>query len=143
MVIDEIVEKLRTLQVFLDTPEQPNSVRENAEIFEKCTSLEDIRKEASKRHWGCGSGQFVYFHLRSLLKDQEYKTEFLEDAKRQLGGLGISLEHIEDYYQSGVDPGCIFTSRYEEQYSLDVRVNFYDKANQFALNKMREWLGFK
>jgi len=60
-----------------------------------------------------------------------------------LGKLGISAEHIEEYFQSGTDPGLFFTLKYEEQYDADVRVSFYQKADQFALDKIRRWLGFE
>lgn len=144
MVEDEVVEKLRGLRVFPDTEKNPNSVRENAEIFEKCTSLDAIGQEAAKRHWGCGSTQFVYFHLEALLKDEGYKSRFLEQARQELGGLGISSEHIYEFYQSsGADPGLVFTLRYDKQYDVDIRRPFYKRADQFALDKMREWLGFE
>jgi len=144
MVSDEIVERLRTLEVFPDTPEHPNTVRESAEIFEKCTTLDDIGREAAERHWGCGSEQFVHFYLGALLEHEpEYKSKFLEEAKRQFGELGILPEHIEEYFQYSGSAGLVFTLRYEEQYSADVRMNFYEKADQFALNKMKEWLGIQ
>ena len=144
MTIDEAVKNLRSLGVFPDTPENPNSVRENAEIFKKCTTLYAIGEEAGKRHWGCGSGQFIYFHLGALLKrEPEYKSRFLEEAEKQLSGLGISAQHIDEYFELGTDPGLVFTFRYEEQYNAYVRVLFYEKADQFALDKMRQWLGYK
>jgi len=144
MATNETIEKLRTLGVFPDTPENPNSVRENAEIFEKCTTLSAIGEEAGRRHWGCGSGQFLYFHLEALLKKEpEYKSRFLEEAKKQLGSLGISAHHIDEYFESSSDPGLAFTFRHEEDYNADIRSTFYEKADQFALDKMRQWLNYK
>lgn len=144
MAVDEIVERLRTLEVFSDTLEHPNSIREHADIFEKCTTLEAIRQEAVRGHWGCGSKQFVYFHLRALLKKElEYKSRFLEEAKQQLGNCGISAQHIDDYFEFCPDPGPIFIARHGRQYNADVIASFYEKTDQFALDKIREWLGFK
>jgi hypothetical protein len=90
-----------------------------------------------------GSGQFVYFHLNALLKkDPEFKTRFLEEAKKELGGLGVSAEHIENFFQySDASPGLSFTLRHERQYSKEIRVPFYEKADQFALDKIKQWLG--
>lgn len=144
MVDEKTVEKLRTLDVFPDTEKNPNSVRENAEIFEKCTTLDEIEKEAAKQRLGVGSRQFLYFHLGELLKkDTEYRARFLEEAKERFGGLGIQPEHIEEYFQSGTaDPIYKFSLAHGEHYAKEVRKPFYDKANQFTLEKMRAWLGF-
>ncbi len=137
------VEKLRTLGVFPDTLKRPNSVKENTEIFERCGTLEEISVEVSKRHWACSPGQFVYFHLEALLKqDPNYKFKFIEDAKECLRKSSVSPEHIQGYFQSGADPGLVFRLNHEGEYGQEIRRPFYNKANQFALNKLREWLGF-
>lgn len=131
-----VVEKLKVLGVF-----PKNDKNEIAEIFEKCTNLYEIGKECGRRHWSCGSGQFVYFHLEALMKKEpEYRAGFLADAKQGLGGFGISPEHIEEYFSSGTDPSSVFSLIYEKQYDIDARMNFYEKANQFALDRMKKWL---
>src|SRR3989344_9303632 len=104
MISARVVERLRELRVF------PESVGENAEIFEKCTALETIEQEMANRHFTCGANQFLYFHLNALLNSNpHYRVIFLEEAKQQLGGLGISSEHIEEYYDARADdPELLF-----------------------------------
>ncbi|MBN2453957.1 hypothetical protein JXB11_00260 [Candidatus Woesearchaeota archaeon] len=144
MAEESAVEKLRSLKVFPDLPEHPNNIREHIKIFEKCKTLDDIVQVARKEHWGAGSGQFVYFHLHALLaSDSAYKLKFLEEAKKDLADSGIKPEHIEEYFQSSRDPGISFSFDYSEEYDLDTRKSFYQRADQFALDKMREWLGFE
>lgn len=75
-------------------------------------------------------------------RDPAYERSFLEQAKQELSKSGITPEHIEDYFQSGTDPQSVFALKYEEKYSMDVREKFYKEADQFALDKMRDWLGF-
>ncbi|MBI4896599.1 MAG: hypothetical protein HY832_03570 [Candidatus Aenigmarchaeota archaeon] len=78
------------------------------------------------------------------MQNDVYRSGFLEQAKQQLGGLGISPEHIEEYFQSGRDPGLFFTLKYQNQYEIGtIGVPFYERADQFALDKIREWLGFE
>lgn len=146
MVQDEVVERLRTLKVFPDRKEKPNSVRTNAEIFERCATLEHFAREALQ---SCGDRQFIYFHLNALLElEPDYKFRFLEDAKQLLIGIGITPQHIEEYFQSGADNSLVFTMTHgpnglsDDQYPMDVLKPFYRWADQFALDKMREWLGF-
>ncbi|MBI2107322.1 hypothetical protein HYT57_05045 [Candidatus Woesearchaeota archaeon] len=145
MVQDKVVEKLRTLKVFPDKKEKPNSVRTNAGIFERCTTLEQFKREDLE---SCGDRQFVYFHLNALLEfEPDYKTRFLEEAKQRLAETGITPRHIEKYFQSGADNSLVFTMTHgpnglsEDQYPMDVLRPFYSQADQFALDKMREWLG--
>jgi hypothetical protein len=102
------------LNVFQDTPENPNSIMECAGIFERCTTLAAIGQEMVKMKSACGSGQFVYFHLNALLKkDPEFKTRFLEEAKEKLCGLGITQEDIQEFFQCGTEPGLILTFKHE------------------------------
>ncbi len=136
MVSPQAVEKLTQLGVF------PKTVGVNAEIFERCSTLETITQEAINLGWSCGSGQFVYFHLGEMLKDEKYKSSFLKKAKEELGSSGISSDHILEYYQSGADPGLVFSIRHGE-YIAPVRKAFYERANQFSLNQIREWLGYR
>ena len=142
MPTDELVERLRTLGVFPDSPKNPNSVRDCAEVFERCETLDDIGQDAGRRHWSCGSGQFVYFHLEGLFKyDPEFKTRFLAEAQQQLDNLGIKPDHITEYYQSGADPQLVFMFRHEGEYAKEVRLSFDRKADQFAFNQLKGWLG--
>ena len=137
------VERLRSLGVFPDTAKNPNSVRENAEIFERSATIDAIRQEMRVNGWALGGTQFVYFHLEALLeRDSEFKSKFLEEAKTGFSGLGISAEHIEEFFQCGADPDFVFTLRHERQYNKETRAPFYEKADQFSLDRIRQWLGY-
>ncbi len=136
MVSPQAVKKLTQLGVF------PKTVSVNADVFEHCSSLEEISKEAIKFGWSCSPGQFIYFHLGELLKDKHYNSQFIKEAEQVLGGLGISSRHIDEYYHLGADPELVFSLRHGV-YTSTIRKTFYDRANQFTLDKMREWLGFK
>ena len=136
MVRKELVEKLSLLNVF------PTTVEKSAGIFERGRTLEDIRKEADLGT--CGNEQFIYFHLEALFGyDPDYKTRFLAEAQNKLGNAGIKQEHVAEYFQIGADPGLVFMFRHETEYNPDVRTTFYQRANQFALDKIREWLEIK
>lgn len=143
MELEQLVEKLKILGVF------PKTVDESAEIFRSCTNIEAIAEEVGRRHYTCGEEQFVYFHLGALLRDSEFKAKFLTDARKELDNQGIRPEHIDEYFQSGADPGLVFMSTHEEygpseiKYPREVMLTFSKRADQFALDKMREWLGVK
>ena len=140
---DYAVERLRSLGVFPDTAKNPNSVRENAEIFERSATIDAIRQEMRVNGWALGGTQFVYFHLEALLeRDSKFKSKFLEEAKTGFSGLGISAEHIEEFFQCGADPDFVFTLRHERQYNKETRAPFYEKADQFSLERIRQWLGY-
>ena len=138
MELEQVVEKLRALGVF------SNNLRENAEIFKKSKTLDDVKREVIKWYPACGSSQFVYIHLVALLKhNPEYTSGFLEESKRALGKFGIKPEHIVEYFQSGTSPIMMFTFEHGKEYNIDDRIKFYQMADQFALDKIREWLGIQ
>ena len=136
------VQRLRSLDVFPDTPKRPNSVRENAELFRKCATMSILKQEIPRS--SCSLEQFLYFHLEALLKkDPEFRSSFLKEAKEKLGGLGISAEHIEEYFQNGCgDPEMVLYVKHEGRYDIKAVGLFCEKADQFALDKMRQWLGY-
>ncbi|HIH50364.1 MAG: hypothetical protein ABSE71_00110 [Candidatus Micrarchaeaceae archaeon] len=137
IILTRAIEKLRPLNVF------PDNIRENAEIFERSTTIGAIGQEMVKIGSACGGSQFVYFHLKAMLeRDSEFRSGFLDCAKKELGGFGISAEHVEEFFLAGTGAGLLFTLRHEKQYSKEVRVPFYERADQFALDKIRQWLGY-
>ena len=134
MGLEQAVEKLRTLDVF------PKTVAESAEIFRDCTTTDAIGNQVGGRHYSsCGTEQFIFFHLEALMeKDPEFKARLFRGAIQRLGDSGIKPSHIEEYFQIGADPGLSFLFRHEEEYERDVRLGFNQRANQYALNQMRE-----
>ena len=145
MGLEQIVEKLKVIGVF------PKTVNESAEIFRDCAKPEAIAGEVCRRHYTCGEEQFIYFHLGALFKyDSQFKSKFLADARQELGNLGILPENIDEYFQSGGDPSLVFMLSHEQEYGLseikyprDVMLAFSKRADQFALDKLREWIGVK
>jgi len=138
MGLEQVVEKLKMLKVF------PKTVVENAEIFRDCPIVDAVGREMARRHYTCSEGQFIYFHLHALMeKDPGFKARFLVEAVKKLRDSAIQPIHIDEYFQSGEDPGLVFTLKYEREYDRDARLAFYQRANQFALYKMREWLGIQ
>lgn len=135
MTNQEAVERLRRLGVF------PRQSEENSEIFERYTDVQGIGEGIARPGWTVGTQQFIYFHLEEILKDPDYKAEFLQEARQCLADSRIKPEHVEEYFNSGADPGLVFTLRHEE-YGRDVRMPFFERADQFALHKIRQWLGF-
>ncbi len=140
MAEDTLVERLRTLGVFPDTPQSPNSVRENANILAQCATLDEIGSEVATRRFSVSAGQFVFYHLQALLQQHDYEQGFMAHAKEKLGGLGIQPAHIAEYFQS-TNPGLVFDLKHEDVYGRTERDAFYEKANQFALDSLREWMG--
>ena len=126
-----IEEKLRVLNVF------PNSIDETAEIFQKVQNEEDVKKEMGERSYSCGSEQFIFFHFHSLLGLQ---PEILQEAEKQLSDLGVSPEHIKEYMKDEQQQSLIFTLRHEDKYPFEVREPFYQKANQFTLDRIKQYL---
>lgn len=137
MANQEAVERLRTLGVF------PNQAEENAEIFERYRDVKTSIIDACRRRPTALSGrQFVYHYLDALLKkDPEYRARFLQEARQQLGGFGVKPEHIEEYFQLGPEGGYIFCAEHKEY--RDIPDSFFDTADQFALDRIRQWLGFE
>ena len=136
MGIEQAVEKLRTLGVF------PETVSVSAEIFRDCATTDEVAREMGRRHYSCGEGQFIYYHLQAVLeKESGFKSIFLGEAVQRLGDTSIQPAHIEEYFQSGRNPGLEFMFRHGDEYGHDLRLEFYRRADQYALNKMREWLG--
>lgn len=139
---DSVRKKLKLLGVFPDTEENPDSTRVSVEVFQKCSTVEEICRECGDRHWGCGGGQFVYFHLEGLLNyDPSFKERLLREAKEKLGNLGIKPEHIEEYILTGPDANLVFSMRHEDEYPWEVRHKFYEATDQFVLDNLKEWLG--
>ncbi|MBS3104721.1 hypothetical protein J4234_00520 [Candidatus Woesearchaeota archaeon] len=138
MGLEQAVEKLRTLDVF------PKTVAENAEIFRDSITLDAVGKQMGARAYSCGDEQFVFFHLEALMeKDPEFKSRFLAGAVRKFGDSGIKQKYIKEYFQIGANPGLLFTLRHEEEYKPEVMLGFSQRANQYALDEMRQWLGFQ
>ena len=145
MGLEQAVEKLRNLGVF------PKTVLENTQIFQASTTFDELGRQISSRpKLSVGDGQFLYFHLVELMgKDQSFKQRLIREALDKLGNTGIKPEHIEEYFNCGEDPTPVFNARHEEvsglsdvRYAQEVMLAFYKRADQFALEKMREWLGF-
>ncbi len=68
----------------------------------------------------------------------------------RLSDTGIGPKQVAEYFNCGEDPTPVFNARHEEvsglsdvRYAKEVMSAFYRRANQFALEKMREWLGFQ
>ena len=136
MGIEQVVEKLRTLGVF------PKIVSESAEIFRDCATTDEVARELGRRHSSCGEGQFIYFHLQAVLKKESgFKSRFLGEAVQRLGDTRIQPAHIEEYFQIGENPGLMFMLSHEDEYEGVLRLEFSRRADQYALDKMREWLG--
>lgn len=153
MDLEQAIQKLNWLGVYANTPEHPDSTRENAIIFQQSSTLDEVKTNLRPLGTCLSAGQFMYFHLGALLKkDEHFKHEFLQGdkgAKQSLGDAGILPEHIEEYYSKGADPALVFSMRHvgprhqdPKEYPIDVFKAFYPRADQFALDKFREWLGF-
>src|SRR3989338_3988425 len=140
MTDGSIEDRLRLLGVFPDTPQSPNSVRENAQIFQQFATLDEIDRAVALLHLTVSAEQFVFYHLQALLQHPAYKSDFLTRAQEELGGLGIMQPHIADYFQSS-NPRLTFNLRYENAYTIANRNAFNAKAGQFALDRLREWMG--
>jgi hypothetical protein len=134
MTIESIVEKLKALNVF------PDTVNDNAEIFLKVQNEEDIEREMTERHTSCGHEQYIFFHFHSLLKLQ---PEILKEAEEKLGNSDISINHVREYMQAEQQPSLLLALRHDDKYPYEVRERFREKANQFALDKIKEYLGIK
>lgn len=135
--IDAAVRKLARLGVF------PDTVRESAEMFSKCRTIDGVKGAAREMRLSAGGEQFVYFHLEAIINsDSEFRTRFLDEASDRLRGTGIDALRIVEYFRSGADPGLVFTLRYGQTYNNEIRNAFYEKADQFALDSIRRWLGF-
>lgn len=132
MTIESIKEKLRILNVF------PNSIDENAEIFLKVQTEKDIEKEMVAHHTSCGNEQYIFFHFHEILKLQ---PEILKEAEKKLGNLDISVNHVREYMQAEQQPSLLLTLKHDDKYPYEVRERFREKANQFALDKIKEYLG--
>lgn len=130
---ESIAEKLRELNVF------PNSIDESVEIFKTVQNEEDIKQEMIKRHYTCGTEQYIFFHFSALLKRQ---PGILQEAEQRLGDLGVPLDVVREYMQEQQHPGLLMALRHRE-IPFEVRENFFREANQFALNKIQEYLGIK
>ena len=138
MGLEQAVEKLRTLNV------SPKTVTESAEIFRDSVTPDAIGNQVGGRHYSCGTEQFIFFHLEALMEiDPEFKARLLRDAVQKLGNSGIAPKHIQEYFQIGADPGLVFMLKHENDYEHDAKLTFSNRANQYALDKMREWLGFQ
>ncbi len=136
MANQEAVERLRTLGVF------PSQVEENAGILGKYKDVSSIGEECARRDIALSGRQFVYFHVDALLKkDPDYKAKFLEEAKRNLSDVGVRPEHIEEYFQLGTEGHILFCAEHKEY--KDIPDSFFDRADQFALDRIRQWLGFE
>jgi hypothetical protein len=140
-IIDEATGKLMELGI-LPTDSNPNLPRTYAEILWECSKLSDTERMSRSIGYGAGYEQIILIPLTHLLdKNPEYRTIFLNEAKNQLNGLDIKPEHIEEYFRKG--NSLAFTMRHENDYDSGTRDKLYEKANHFALGKMREWLGFQ
>ena len=74
----------------------------------------------------------------------ELKPEILEEAKQKLGKLGrrLSLTFFDEFFHSdeiSCDMSCDLHPKYDA-YSQEFR-DFHKAAYQFALNKIKEYLG--
>ena len=138
-----IVEKLRILNVF------PNSIDESVEIFTTAQNEEDVTQEVRKRQYSCGSEQFLYFHFGELVKLQ---PGILAEAEAKLGHLGLSSDYIREFFTSGADPSLVMSAKSQlreaegkpandKRYDRETRKKFSKEAYQFALNRMKEYLG--
>ncbi len=136
MVNQEAVERLRTLGVF------PKDVEENASILGKYKDVSSIGEECARRDIALSGRQFVYFHVDALLKkDPDYRADFLGGAKEQLKDFGVKPEHIEEYFQLGTEGHILFCAEHKEY--KDIPDSFFDRADQLALNGVKQWLGFE
>jgi hypothetical protein len=134
MATEDIVKKLKALDVF------PNFVYEGAEIFSNVQTEDDVEREMAERHTSCGGEQYIFFNFHSLLNLQ---PEILQEAEKKLGNLGISTDHIREYMQAEQNPSYLMALEYGDKYPYEVRDRFRKKANQFALDKIKEYLGIK
>ncbi|MBI2542421.1 hypothetical protein HYV80_06970 [Candidatus Woesearchaeota archaeon] len=138
MRLEQAVEKLRNLGVY------PNAVDGCAELFRDCPTIDVIPKEMSRRRWQSGSEQFINEFLRAVMgQDSVFKQKFLAEAVKGLADSGMQPAHIEEYFHMRGSPKIVFNLDYGQDYDGTTLKGFYARADQFALDKLREWLGFQ
>lgn len=126
----EAVEKLRALNVF------PDTLEESAEIFRAAQTEEDVRQEMIRRKTSCSSEQYIFFHFSELLRRQ---PNLLQEAEQRLANLGVPPDVTREYMQAQQQPSYLMAMSHEE-IPDETRVRFSKAANQFALDKIKEYL---
>lgn len=130
--MDGIKEKLKVLKT------DPRTIDGVAKIFWAAENEEDV--ELMQKRLSI-ENEIVYSHFKRIM---EIKPEISEEAKQKLGKLGrrLSPTFFEEFFSSEIvscNMCCDLHPKYDA-YSQEF-IDFYKAAYQFALNKMKEYLG--
>ena len=129
----DAVDRLRKLNVFLD------SVVVDVQFFEQCKTIEELHRAIRTRGLPMDGTQYLFFYAPKLMALQ---PELFDEAARVLDGFEIPPPIIQDYFRWGCHPGLKLSILHGKNYSWPVRKRFGKVASQFALDKMRDYLGF-
>jgi|TARA_Y100000310_G_scaffold332513_1_gene408245 hypothetical protein len=129
-----IEDKLRDLGVY------PDAITQTAEIFGRIQKPEDLRDEMRRLGKSLGGDQFLYHHFIALVTK---RPELIDEAVETINVEGVSPELVREYFgYSSADPGNVFSMRHGE-IPNETRIELYDKALQFAFDKMKDYLGLR
>jgi len=125
-------ERLRGLGI------KEKKIDEYIELLGSAHNMESLKRECGRREYGAGAMQVIAPLFREMYLQNSYVRD---EAIEQLGNLGVPHGEVVKYFtEMGNFPSTIFHAE-NQNIQLKTRLRFIEKAEEFMLKTLKEYVG--